>query len=239
MPSEPRATAVTAARELMKAISSLPARTPLRVTEAEGGLVCLIQVWDAKAVMPTARSEQRAGGRRAECRRDILDVLRKAGRPMTRKELVKALREAKTAHGAGTVAKALAELTGGGELVNPKDKRGYRLAAWGVYCVDSQHLDGGMGRPPPSPRISDDAPVGTPRRPRPPGRPAVSSPGLDRRGFGTRPPWRSGQRPPGSPSGEGSRRDRVSGGRRSDRRPPGTWLDTAPIGTYDFHRLLL
>ena len=33
-------------------------------------------------------------------------------------------------HGAGTVAKALAELTAAGELVNPKDKRGYRLPEW-------------------------------------------------------------------------------------------------------------
>jgi hypothetical protein len=30
----------------------------------------------------------------------------------------------------GTVVKALAELTAAGELVNPKDKRGYRLPEW-------------------------------------------------------------------------------------------------------------
>lgn len=33
-------------------------------------------------------------------------------------------------HGPGTVAKALAELTRAGELVNPQDKRGYRLPEW-------------------------------------------------------------------------------------------------------------
>jgi hypothetical protein len=30
----------------------------------------------------------------------------------------------------GTVAKALADLTAAGELVNPRDKRGYRLPGW-------------------------------------------------------------------------------------------------------------
>jgi hypothetical protein len=30
----------------------------------------------------------------------------------------------------GTVAKALADLTATGELVNPKDKKGYRPAGW-------------------------------------------------------------------------------------------------------------
>jgi hypothetical protein len=33
-------------------------------------------------------------------------------------------------HGPGTVAKALADLTAAGELVNPKDKKGYRLPEW-------------------------------------------------------------------------------------------------------------
>jgi hypothetical protein len=43
---------------------------------------------------------------------------------------MKALREAKRMRGAGTVAKALADLRAAGELVNPKDKRGYRLPEW-------------------------------------------------------------------------------------------------------------
>jgi hypothetical protein len=49
---------------------------------------------------------------------------------MTREEVVKALRAAGKDHGAGTVAKALADLTAAGALVNPKDKRGYRLPEW-------------------------------------------------------------------------------------------------------------
>ena len=36
----------------------------------------------------------------------------------------------RTPHGAGTVAKALADLTAAGELVNPRDRRGYRLPDW-------------------------------------------------------------------------------------------------------------
>ena len=33
-------------------------------------------------------------------------------------------------HGPGTVAKAQADLTAGGELMNLKDKKGYRLREW-------------------------------------------------------------------------------------------------------------
>lgn len=57
-------------------------------------------------------------------------MLRHAGRPLTRKQLVRALREAGTGHGPGTVAKALADLTRAGELVNIRDKRGYQLPEW-------------------------------------------------------------------------------------------------------------
>lgn len=35
-----------------------------------------------------------------------------------------------TGHGPGTIAKALAELTAVGELVNKLDRRGYRLPDW-------------------------------------------------------------------------------------------------------------
>jgi hypothetical protein len=100
----------------------------MRVVEAADGLACLIQVWEANGRIPTGY--RKTGGRRAGCRIDLLAVIRDAGRALSRKELVKALRDAKKAHGAGTVAKALAELTASGKLVNPKDKKGYRLAAW-------------------------------------------------------------------------------------------------------------
>jgi hypothetical protein len=59
-----------------------------------------------------------------------LAVLREAARPLTRKELVRKLKDARKGHGPGTIAKALADLTTSGDLVNPKDKRGYRLPEW-------------------------------------------------------------------------------------------------------------
>ena len=69
-------------------------------------------------------------GGRGRCRADILAAVAAGGRPLTRKEVVRALRDAGVPHGVGTVAKALAELTAAGELLNPRDKRGYRLPGW-------------------------------------------------------------------------------------------------------------
>ena len=107
---------------------------PVRVTDAAGGLACMVLVWPANAVMPTARSKQvvkkKPDGGRERCREDILVAVRASGRPVTRKEVVRALRAARADHGPGTVAKALADLTRSKELVNHKDKRGYRLPAW-------------------------------------------------------------------------------------------------------------
>jgi hypothetical protein len=57
-------------------------------------------------------------------------VVQAVGRALTRKEVIRALRAAGKAHGPGTVDKALADLTAAGELVNPRDKRGYRLPDW-------------------------------------------------------------------------------------------------------------
>jgi hypothetical protein len=132
MPADPREVVQSAARDLLRSLAGLPDPPTARVTEADGRVACLILVWDAGRQMPTARGESRGrrSGRRAGCREDILAVLRAAGRPLTRKQVVKALREAKAGHGLGTVAKALAELTRAGELVNPQDKRGYRLPGW-------------------------------------------------------------------------------------------------------------
>jgi hypothetical protein len=130
--TDPRAAVERAARELLRALAELLAPPTLRVAEVEGGVACLIQVWDASLLMPTVGAERkrRATGGRAECKADILAVVRAAGRALTRKEVVRALRDAGKGHGAGTVAKALADLTATGELVNPRDKRGYRLAGW-------------------------------------------------------------------------------------------------------------
>lgn len=129
--TDARAAAEKAARELLLALGDLPTPPALRVAEVEGNLACLILVWDAARAMPTVGAERRRRTtRRAGCRDDIVDVLAAAGRALTRKQIVKALREAKKGHGPGTVAKALAELTGDGVLVNPQDKRGYRLPGW-------------------------------------------------------------------------------------------------------------
>ena len=57
-------------------------------------------------------------------------MLRAANKSLTRKQVVKALKDAGKDHGAGTIARALADLTAAGELVNPKDKNGYRLPDW-------------------------------------------------------------------------------------------------------------
>lgn len=122
--TDPRAAVRAAAEQLLRSLAGCPG--PVRVTVAEGALACIVQVWEVGQEMPTAKG----GCRRAGCRQDILALVRDAGRPLTRKQVVRGLKDAKKPHGLGTVAKALAELTASGELVNPKDKRGYRLAAW-------------------------------------------------------------------------------------------------------------
>ncbi|MDB5310855.1 MAG: hypothetical protein JWO38_5057 [Gemmataceae bacterium] len=73
---------------------------------------------------------RQADGGRERCREDVLAAVRAACRPLTRKEVIRALKAAGGDHGAGTVAKALADLTRSGELLNLKDKRGYRLPGW-------------------------------------------------------------------------------------------------------------
>ncbi|MDB5308079.1 MAG: hypothetical protein JWO38_2281 [Gemmataceae bacterium] len=131
--SEPRTVLESAARDLLRALADNPIPlTGLRVAEADGGLACLILVWDATRAMPVAGAERRrrAGGGRAGCKEDVVEVVRAANKPLTRKQVLKALRSAGMDHGFGTIAKALADLTAAGELVNPRDKRGYRLPNW-------------------------------------------------------------------------------------------------------------
>jgi hypothetical protein len=77
-----------------------------------------------------AERKRRVAGGRAGCRADVVEVVRSAARALTRKEVVKALKLAGKKHGPGTVAKALADLTSTGELVNLKDKKGYRMPEW-------------------------------------------------------------------------------------------------------------
>lgn len=122
-----------AARELVEALNETAVSLPaLRVADAEGRVACLIQVWDARSLMPTTGAERRARppGARDLCREDILTVLRASPGPKTRKDVIRLLKASGKLHGPSTVAKALADLTMSGELVNPKDKRGYRLKGW-------------------------------------------------------------------------------------------------------------
>jgi hypothetical protein len=130
MPTDHRAALERAARDLLRSLAELPKpRRGLRLVDADGGLACLILVWNAARDMPTAAGERRrrAGGGREQCKTDILEVVVAAGRPLTRKEVVKALRTAGKDHGAGTVAKALADLVAAKALVNARDRQGYRL----------------------------------------------------------------------------------------------------------------
>ncbi len=130
-PGDRREQSAAAVRALLTAIEDAPGE-PRRLVERVGGRACLVLVWDADGPMPTVEGERRRGEvrGRAGCRADVLDVLRRSGRPLTRKEVVTATRAAGHGHGPGTVAKALADLTAAAELLNPRDGRGYRLPGW-------------------------------------------------------------------------------------------------------------
>lgn len=117
--SAARALMAASARELARRISEAGPAPPLTVRRTVGRVVCLVQVWDAAAEPPVAGGEVRCA-----CRAAILVAVREAGRPLTRRQVTAALRRE---HGPGTVAKALADLTRDHELVNPRDRRGYRL----------------------------------------------------------------------------------------------------------------
>lgn len=122
--SSPR---VAAARHATALLEELPADAgPLRVVVATGGLACLVVVWPAAGAMPTARR----GCGRASCRAEVLAAVRAAGGAVTRKAVGRLLRAAGSKHGVSTVTKALADLTAAGELLNPRDKLGYRLPGW-------------------------------------------------------------------------------------------------------------
>ncbi len=106
------------------------APTPARAFEVAGNLACSIQVWQVKEKMPTAATFSPPDSTRAACRAAILEAVRFAGQPVGRKEILGLLREAGEPHGIGTVAKALADMTASGELLNRRDGKGYRLPEW-------------------------------------------------------------------------------------------------------------
>lgn len=132
MSNTPRNVIESVARELVQTLASLPTPPIARVADVEGRVACLIVVWDANQLMPTIGSERRrrSTGGRGTCRTDIEEILRGANRPLTRKEVLKALKVTGKKHGPGTVAKALADLTAAGKLVNLKDKKGYLFPEW-------------------------------------------------------------------------------------------------------------
>jgi hypothetical protein len=135
MPTDPtpaaRAVVERWAADLLRALAASTCdRASVRVVGACNGLACLVLVWPADGRMPTLRraasKSGSTGGGRERCRSDVLAVVRAAGGPLTRKEVVRALKDSGAGHGAGTVAKALADRTRSRELINPRDKKGYR-----------------------------------------------------------------------------------------------------------------
>ncbi len=127
---DPKAVAAEALRRLLAVLAD--AGEPLRVVEVAGGRAALLLVWDAAAPMPAVAADRRRRSRQGRdgCRADVLAAVRAAGVPLTRKEVVTAVRRAGHAHEPGTVAKALADLTAAGGLANSRDKKGYRLPGW-------------------------------------------------------------------------------------------------------------
>ena len=69
-------------------------------------------------------SNRRSTPRRLACRQAIAAAL--AAGPLRRKQLLRVVRPA--GHSVSLITKELADLTRGGELANPKDGSGYRLA---------------------------------------------------------------------------------------------------------------
>lgn len=102
-----------------------------RIVESSGNCGVMVTVWDHRDVMPTAGSTRRPKpgpkGLKDVVKAAILDAIGAAGKPLTTKDVARELREARVVVGASTVLKALAELTQAGQLVNPRDRRGYRL----------------------------------------------------------------------------------------------------------------
>src|SRR5580704_14754619 len=97
------------ARSLLTALAEYPEPPTLRIAEVEGRLACLIQVWDSAQVMPVIGPERhrRTSSVRADCKADILEVIRAGKQPQTQKEVVRELRQAGKHHGNGTIVKAL------------------------------------------------------------------------------------------------------------------------------------
>ena len=104
--AEPRTVVARYAADLLRELTARAGRMgPVRVTDAASGLACMVLVWATDARMPTASGEQpppsKSRGGRERCREDILAAVRAAGRLVTRKEVVRALRTAGPTTGPG------------------------------------------------------------------------------------------------------------------------------------------
>jgi hypothetical protein len=116
-------------RRIAEVFAELPAGsvpTTFRAVGEADGVAWMLMLWPTTGPMPAIRSPITSGGcgPRSACRAAILDLFRTVGRPLKLTSVVHRLSDR---FGESTVAKALAELMKSGELVNPRDRRGYRL----------------------------------------------------------------------------------------------------------------
>ncbi len=132
VPIHPRQVLERTARELVLLFCEQIPTPSLRVADTQGRAACLILLWDASQPMPLAGAErrQRVGQGRLQCKMDLVEVLRSSGRPLVARDLERALQQAGKTHRSSAVARALADLTAAGELVNARDRKGYRLPDW-------------------------------------------------------------------------------------------------------------
>ena len=130
--TDPRAAVERAARELLRRLAERADPPTLRVAEVEGAVACLIQVWDARRLMPTVGAERsggRSGGGPSARRTCWRSCGRRVGRSPERRFCGR-LRLAEKHHGPGTVAKALADLHRDGGTREPQGDKRYRMPEW-------------------------------------------------------------------------------------------------------------
>lgn len=127
--SQVRAAVERCLTEILREIASDKIAAGLRVTVEAAGLSAQVIIWPAVKKMPTLKAAQEKSGglMLAECKAACERLVRDAGEPIRRVQIVKLL---KGKYGAGTVAKSLGHLTRERRIINPRDKRGYRHPKW-------------------------------------------------------------------------------------------------------------
>ncbi len=120
--------------EVTRLAVAVAATTARRWALLVNGRLVIVTVADADGriapLAPLVASPPPAADRWAECKRDVLAVLSASPTPLKLDQLATALEVVRTPHGRSVLTKALAEMTRAGVLVNPGDKRGYRLPGW-------------------------------------------------------------------------------------------------------------